>query len=145
MTYVFNPMKDFVRTASDMEKEMRCMFTDQCEETVDAFFTPAADIHETESAYRVEIDLPGMTREDIKLSLESNVLTIKGQRKSNITSGEKMYRHCERASGTFQRSFNLSRLINSNAIEAKYENGVLSLTLPKIEEAKPKDIEIKIS
>jgi len=85
-----------------------------------------------------------MKKEDVKVSVENNILTISGERKSRKTEEKDSYYRNERTFGSFVRSFTLSKVVKSDAIEAKYENGVLHLTLPKVEDVKPKAIEVKV-
>ncbi|HLX11995.1 MAG TPA: Hsp20/alpha crystallin family protein [Bacteroidota bacterium] len=105
---------------------------------------PSVDVIETENAFQMDIDLPGMKKEDVKVSVENNILTISGERKSRKTEEKDSYYRNERTFGSFVRSFTLSKVVKSDAIEAKYENGVLHLTLPKVEDVKPKAIEVKV-
>lgn len=106
---------------------------------------PPADLHETDDAYLVELDVPGMNKEDIELTTMENVLTIKGERKNEHHDEGKGYRRFERRYGGFQRSFEIPGGFNGDKVEAHYENGVLRVTLPKREEAKPKAIEVRVN
>jgi HSP20 family protein len=143
MTFVFNPVKEFMRNTTDFETEMEKFFSPNSRtETV---FAPAVEITETKDSYELEVDLPGLTKDVVKISIDKNVLTIQGERKAKTIDAKNTYHHNERAFGSFRRSFNLSRLVKSDGIQASYENGVLKLTLPKMEEAKPREIEVKIS
>jgi len=143
MTFVFNPLKEFVRGTSEFEREFDKLF--RLNGNGENLYAPAVEITESKDSYQLEIDLPGVAKEDVKISVDKNVLTIQGERKQNTVEGSDLYHHTERSFGSFRRSFNLSTLVKSDAIEARYENGVLKLTLPKIEEAKPRQIEVKIS
>ena len=105
-------------------------------------FIPRADIVEEKNNYRLDIDLPGMTKDEINISLEKDVLTISGERAvQEKPEEEKAYRN-ERKFGKFSRSFNLNKSIKSEKINASFSNGVLTLILPKQEEEKPKKITI---
>lgn len=102
------------------------------------------DISEDEKSIVIEAELPGIKKEDAKISLEDKLLTIKAERKQESETQEKRYRRTERAYGSFSRSFVLSENIDRENISASYENGVLKLTLPKIEPVKnTKDIVIQ--
>lgn len=103
---------------------------------------PAMDVSETDDAYIVEADVPGISKEDIAIEVVGNVVTIKGERKHEAGEEEKGYRRVERNYGSFERSFKVPDGFNAEAIEAKFENGVLSVTLPKREETKPRAIKI---
>ncbi len=105
-------------------------------------YSPRVDIVEEESNYRLVTDLPGMTKDDINISLEKDVLTISGERPVQEKSDkEKMYLN-ERSFGKFTRSFNLNKSIKSDKINASFDNGVLTMILPKQDEEKPKKIKI---
>lgn len=105
-------------------------------------WNPAVDIKETEDALFLMAELPGMTKDDIDLSLESNVLTISGERKFEKDVERENFHRIERVYGAFARSFTLPSNVKTDAVDASFENGVLSVRLPKIEEAKPQRIKI---
>lgn len=103
---------------------------------------PVVDIDETEDAFIVKAELPGVEKDDVSVNVDNGVLTIKGEKK--IETEDKKCHRVERAYGSFIRSFTLPQEINAEKIEAEYKNGVLNLTIPKSEEAKPKQIEVKV-
>jgi HSP20 family protein len=103
----------------------------------------ALDVSESEDAYMVKASLPGINPDDLDISIESNILTIKGEINEESESEGRRYHLRERRYGSFCRSFTLPNMVNTDAIEANYEAGVLTLSLPKVEEAKPKRIEVK--
>ena len=103
---------------------------------------PAVDVVEEKDKFTLEIDLPGLTKEDFKLTVNQGVLTISGERKSKTSEDENLYRNLERPGGTFERSFKLPENVNAEKIEASYIDGVLKLELVKKEEAKPRTIKI---
>ena len=105
---------------------------------------PAVDIVEHENEYKVSLELPGVKKEDVKITLSNDVLTVKGEKKSEKESKGKNFHRSERNYGTFQRSFVLPTLVQNDKIEAAYDSGILTITLPKMEEAKPKEIEVKV-
>src|SRR5580700_4042294 len=108
-------------------------------------WAPAVDIYETEHELVVKADLPDVDAKDLDIRVENNLLTIRGERKFVKKSNEGSYLRVERAYGSFARSFSLANTVNSEAIKADYQNGVLSLTLPKREEAKPKQIKVNVA
>jgi HSP20 family protein len=110
-----------------------------------ASWAPAVDIYETEHELVVKADLPDVKPEDLDVRVENNILTIRGERKFEKKVHEENYLRVERAYGTFSRSFSLASTVNTEAIKADYKDGVLSLTIPKREEAKPKQIKVQIS
>jgi HSP20 family protein len=105
---------------------------------------PPVNIHENENAYELELNVPGRNKEDFKLTVENGMLTVSFEKKEeNKVEGQKTLRR-EFSYQSFTRSFNLDENINADNIQAKYENGILSLTLPKKEQAKPAKKEISI-
>jgi HSP20 family protein len=104
---------------------------------------PHMDVKETDNAYVIEADLPGMTIENIDVQVESNRLFISGERKDEQSSQTGHYTHFERAYGKFQRTFTLPEAVNVDAVEAKYVNGVLTVSVPKSAEAQSKRIAIQ--
>ncbi len=103
----------------------------------------ALDVAEKGDAFIVKASLPGINPEDLNVTLEDNVLTVQGEIRENDDIEEETYHIRERRYGSFSRSLRFPVPVNANEIEAAYENGVLTLTVPKAEEVKPKRIEIK--
>jgi HSP20 family protein len=106
---------------------------------------PDVDIIEDKDNIEVQVDLPGMEKDDIKVSVEDNILTIKGERKALKEEKDKNYHQVERTYGTFTRSFSLPTTVDGSKIKANYKNGVLKIDLPKSEAVKPKEIPISVS
>jgi HSP20 family protein len=107
-------------------------------------WAPAVDIFENEHELVVKADLPDVDPKDLDIRVENNLLTIRGERKFEKKSDEGSYLRVERAYGSFARSFSLANTVNSEAIKADYQNGVLTLSIPKREEAKPKQIKVNV-
>ena len=107
-------------------------------------WAPAVDIYETEQELVVKADLPEVDPKDLDIRVENNILTIRGERKFEKKVNEDNYLRVERAYGSFSRSFSLANTVNSEAIKADYQNGVLTLMIPKREEAKPKQIKANV-
>lgn len=108
-------------------------------------WTPAFDVFEDKDKFSVKVEVPGMKREDIDISLDGNTLTVAGELKEEEEHKEaEMYR-AERMFGRFQRSITLPQPVDPNRITANYKDGVLSIVLPKTEESKRKQIEVKSS
>ena len=115
------------------------------EETVPlTTWVPACDIYETEKEIVLKAELPGLKKEDVIVSIENNVLMIKGERKFTEEVKRENFHRVERTYGEFLRSFTLPTFIDANKILAEFKDGVLMVTLPKREEAKPKQIDVKI-
>ena len=107
-------------------------------------WAPAVDIYETEQELVVKADLPEVNPQDLDIRVENNILTIRGERKFENKVNEENYLRIERSYGSFSRSFSLANSVNSDAIKADYQNGVLTLSIPKREEAKPKQIKVNV-
>lgn len=107
-------------------------------------WAPTADVEETEDGYVVTCDVPGLTAKDVNIALTDNVLAISGERKSESTEKKKGQVLAERRYGSFSRSFLLPATVDAEKIKAAYKNGVLTVSLPKRAETKPKSIEIKV-
>jgi HSP20 family protein len=107
-------------------------------------WTPACDIYETDGEIIVKAELPEIKKEDVKVTLENNVLTIHGERKLEEKTEKENYHRVERRYGEFLRSFTLPTFVDPNKINAEFKDGMLRVTLQKREEAKPKQVEIKV-
>lgn len=107
-------------------------------------WAPAVDIFETEHELVVKADLPDIKPEELDIRVENNVLTFRGERQFEKQVKENNYLRVERCYGAFSRSFSLASTVNAEAIQADYKNGVLTLSIPKREEAKPKQIKVRV-
>ena len=108
-------------------------------------WAPALDVYEDKENFVVKAELPGMKREDIDVSLHEGSLIISGERKSETRTEESQTHHTERFYGRFQRSVSLPTTIATDRVKADYKDGILTVTLPKTEEAKPKKIEVSVT
>src|SRR5437660_6495239 len=137
------------RGAASLQDQINRLFNDVFERPSDesnlTSWAPAVDIFETEHELVVKADLPDIDPKDLDIRVENNVLTIRGERKFEKKVNEENYLRVERAYGSFARSFTLANTVNSDAIKADYQNGVLTLTIPKREEAKPKQIKVNVN
>jgi HSP20 family protein len=138
------------RGLATLQEQMSRLFEDSFfgGRTVDSALTtwaPAVDIYETEHELVVKADLPDIDEKDLDVRLENNILTIRGERKLEQRVSEDNYLRIERAFGSFCRSFSLPPTVNTDAIKAEYSNGVLTVRVPKREEAKPKQIKLSVN
>ena len=106
-------------------------------------WTPALDLYQNNDNVVAVVELPGMRKEDIDVSLHDGMLTIAGERQSSSSEGENAER-TERFSGKFRRSVTLPTRVDASKVSASYKDGILTVTLPKSEEAKPKKVEVSI-
>ena len=114
----------------------------QGEEVSNRNWVPPVDIQETEEGYRLQAELPGLTKEDIDITLENNVLRLSGERKFERDVKNESFHRVERTYGTFSRAFSLPQQVNAEGVQAGFENGVLTILVPKAEQAKPRKISI---
>ncbi len=106
-------------------------------------FVPAVDIYETDNEIVLKAEIPGVSKEDIKIEVQDGVITLKGEKKVEKEVKEENYHRIERAYGSFQRSFSLPSNVDRDRIKAAYKDGVLEVVLPKKEEAKPREVKIE--
>jgi HSP20 family protein len=137
------------RGATTLQEQINRVFGDVVgrmgEESNLTPWAPAVDIYETENELVVKADLPDVNPQDLDIRVENNILTIRGERKFENKVNEENYLRVERAYGSFSRSFSLANSVKSEAIKADYQDGVLTLILPKREEAKPKQIKVNVN
>jgi HSP20 family protein len=137
---------DPARELASMEIDrLNRMFTDFFGggEQVSRAWAPTVDIYTTdENEFVIQAELPAMKREDISVTFENNVLTLRGERKFEGESNGNNYQRVERFYGTFSRSFNVPGTVDASRITASYKDGVLTVRLPQREEAKPKQITV---
>jgi HSP20 family protein len=114
----------------------------QSEEVANRNWVPPVDIQESEEGYRLHVELPGLTKDDIQITLENNVLRLTGERKFEKDVKKESYHRIERSYGTFARAFALPQQVNAEGVQAAFENGILTITVPKAEAAKPRKIAI---
>jgi len=136
------------RGATTLQEQINRAFGDMVARTAEESnltpWAPAVDIYETEHELVVKADLPDVNPQDLDIHVENNILTIRGERKFENKVNEENYLRVERSYGSFSRSFSLANSVNSEAIKADYQNGVLTLSIPKREEAKPKQIKVNV-
>ena len=136
------------RGATTLQEQFNRLFSDAFERTSEesnlTSWAPAVDIYETEHELVVKADVPDVDPKDLDIRVENNILTIRGERKFEKQVDENNYLRVERAYGSFTRSFSLANTVNAEAIKADYQNGVLTLSIPKREEAKPKQIKVNV-
>jgi len=114
------------------------------ERTGEELWAPRADVHETDKEVFVDLELPGIKKDEIKIEVKNDVLTISGERKQERKTETPEGSRIERHYGKFERSFSLPETVSVDKISAAYTNGVLTLTLPKTEKALPKEIKVEV-
>jgi len=137
------------RGLSTLQGQLNRLFNDSFrnsgEESALTTWAPAVDVFETPNELVVKADLPDVNEKDIDVRVENNLLTIRGERKFDKSVSEENYLRVERTYGAFSRSFSLPNTVNAEAIGAEYKNGVLTVTLPKREESKPRQVKVTVN
>jgi len=139
------------RNVSDLQREIDRVFgrffPSQNQENNGAssepVWAPRMDLIETNEGYRLHLDVPGITKEDLSINYQNDQLTVSGERTSPHLADNEEFVRVERSFGHFYRSFSLPQTVNPAEIEASYENGVLTISVPKTEAVKPRQIEIQ--
>jgi HSP20 family protein len=145
----FEPFRDLASLQERMNRlfseSYRSQQTGDDDWALGGTWAPAVDIYEQDNNIVLKAELPGVDPKDVDIQLENNTLTLRGERKLDKEVKKENYHRVERAYGVFTRSFTLPSGVDPNAIKAEYKDGVLRLTLPKREEAKPKQIQIAVA
>ena len=149
MTYLTTrrPMRNLFNLHNQMEKVFSDLFASHEGETDTEGTTwmPTVDISETGNGFEIRAELPGVSEKDVNVSVIDNLLTIKGEKHQEEETDGKDYHRVERRYGSFQRSFTLPRHIETDAIKAEFKDGVLTLSIPKAEAAKPTEVPITVN
>jgi HSP20 family protein len=138
----WEPFRDLAR----LQDEVSRLFDDRVYRTSESIgWTPSCDIYEDEEAVTLRFELAGVDPKDVEVRFENGVLTVKGERKLEKEEQRENYHRVERSYGTFTRSFSLPGSLDAERIKAETQHGVLSVTLPKKPEAKPRAIQVKVT
>ncbi len=127
------------------DTDLLAPFQDDGEGLTRSTWYPAVDIAEEDDAFIVTAELPGLKKKDIHVSYQDGMLTLEGERKRESKIKEENYHRVERSYGKFSRNFQLPSGVQADKIDAKFSDGILTITVPKAEEAKPKEIEVKVA
>lgn len=137
------------RGISSLQEQFNRLFENRfstgTEEQTLTAWAPAVDVYETENELVIKADLPQVSEKELDVRVENNMLTIRGERKFEQKVKEENYLRMERAYGSFSRSFSLPNTVNTEAVQAEYKEGVLTVTLPKRAESKPKQVKINVT
>lgn len=143
---------DPFRELANLQERMNRLFSDwrirptwESEEIGQGSWIPPVDIYETADAVVLKAELPGISKDDINVEVKDNTLTLRGEKKFEKEVKEENYYRVERSYGTFQRSFSLPSTVQQDKVKAKFKDGILEITLPKAEEAKPKQIKVDVA
>ncbi|MBF0400450.1 MAG: Hsp20/alpha crystallin family protein [Magnetococcales bacterium] len=138
---------DPFRSFRSLQGEINRLFDRNLDESTGqmAQWPMRVDIHEEKDQIIIKADVPGMEQKDIQVNIENGLLTISGERKFEDESRRGNYLRVERVYGRFSRSFQLSNVADAKKISASYKNGVLEVSIPKLEEAKPRSIQVTVN
>jgi len=142
----WKPFRELERMRREMDRLWDSFFEGRPSRKVEEVeeWSPTLDVSETKNDLVVKAEIPGIDPKDIDISLANEMLTIKGEKKQEKEEKEENYHLIERSYGSFARTIRLPREVQSDKISASYKNGILKVTLPKSEEAKKKEIKIKV-
>jgi HSP20 family protein len=140
----WDPFQDLQSFRDEMNRTMsRWLGREEGDEPAPRRWMPALDVTETKDAYNIDVEVPGLKPEDINVTVDQGMLTIQGERRSEEEKGDRSYHRIERRYGSFRRSITLPRDVDASRVQAKYDNGVLHLEVPKSESSQSKRIEVK--
>jgi HSP20 family protein len=120
-------------------------FQNQESGTLTSSWLPACDVFEDKDAVKIVAEVPGVRPEDVKISLENNLLSIRGEKKQQAEEKNERVHRYERSYGTFERTFSLPSTVDPDRIAANYEHGILTVSIPKAEQARPREIPVKVA
>lgn len=140
----FSPGRDVSSVQDEMERMFRAAFGDRTAATAGAF-TPILDVEEDDDTFILYIELPGVNANEVEVSLEENVLTIAGERRFYDEKDADGFRRIERHFGRFHRAVRLPDRVDPDKVDASFRDGMLTITVPKAEEAKPRRIQVQAS
>jgi HSP20 family protein len=120
-------------------------FQNQESGTLTSSWLPACDVFEDKDAVKIVAEVPGVRPEDVKISLENNLLSIRGEKKQQAEEKNERVHRYERSYGTFERTFSLPSTVDPDRIAANYEHGILTVSIPKAERARPREIPVKVA
>jgi HSP20 family protein len=145
----WEPFRDLVTIQDRMNRVFEDAFRSPVrtgeEDWLGGSWAPAVDIYEHDGNLVLKAELPGIDPKDVDVRVENNVLTLRGERQFDQEVKRESCHRVERAYGTFSRSFTLPNVVDTGSIKAEYKDGVLRVTMPKREEAKPKQIQVQIT
>lgn len=141
----WSPFRDLINMQREVGRVFDNLFSDNEGSLVVSEWSPRVDITEHADSYVIKAEMPGVNKNDVKITLHENVLSIRGEKKQEKEEKDANYHRVERSYGTFERQFALPTGVKSDKIDASYKDGILTIMLPKVEEAQPKEIEVKLS
>lgn len=141
---LLNMEREFNKLFDSFGKRFGTRESDSPDEYENAVWMPLTDIKEDKDNYYLMLDLPGISKGDVKVGYNNGQLSVSGERKQEKESKDSRFHRVERVFGRYYRTFTLPQKVKEDKIEAEFKDGQLAITVPKVEEAKPKELEIKI-
>ena len=143
MLVKLNPARSLFDMNSEIDRFFNS-FSNSVSNKVEKSINPNMEIEETDNSFNLFFEIPGVDKKDIKIELKENFLTVSGEKKDEKVVNDENYHYTERRFGKFSRSLEINSPVVEDKISAEFKDGVLTVTLPKAEEAKPKQIEVKV-
>ncbi len=144
MLVKWNPARNLFAMNKDFDQFFDEFFSGNFPEVRDMEMSPRINLEENDNEWILSAELPGVKKDDVKVNFQDNILTISGEKKFDKEDKKKNFHRIERSYGRFSRSIQIPSSIVLDKIDAKYEDGILNITLPKAEDAKPKQIAVKV-
>src|SRR5579863_10037743 len=141
----WDPFRNISTLQDQVNRLFESSFQGKADNSELTVWAPAVDIYETENELVLKADLPDVSEKDLDIRIESNILTIKGERKFEEKVKEDNYLRVERTYGSFSRSFSVPSTVDNGLVKAEYKNGVLAVELPKRAESKPRQVKINVN
>jgi HSP20 family protein len=147
MTYItrFEPFREFTTLQNQLNRVFQDFGRGNDELLTSGTFVPAVDIYEDQHSLNLKLEVPGIEQKDLDIQLENNTLTVRGERRFEEEEKEENFHRIERRYGSFARSFTLPNTVETDNVQATYENGILKIKLAKRAEAKPKQIKVTVA
>jgi HSP20 family protein len=140
---LWEPFRELVTMRDDMDRLFEIFFGRQ-PQAMDELWRPSIDIEENNGNLMVRAEIPGMSKDEIKVSVKEDLLKISGERKQENETKDKTFHRIERSYGKFERFIRLPSEVDADKVKASYKDGVLNVTLPKPESMKPKQVDVEI-
>jgi HSP20 family protein len=144
MLVKYNPSRNLLGLNREVDRFFNSFLTKADHAEVENIVSPSMEVEETDNHFNISFELPGVEKDDLKIEMKEDVLTVSGEKKSQNVVNEKNYHYSERSFGKFKRAIEINSSVVNDKINAEFKNGVLFISLPKAEEAKPKQIEVKV-
>jgi HSP20 family protein len=144
----WTPSRDLVRLQEEMDHLFESLWQGRTPAPGDgpgSAWAPAADIRETGDEFYVRLDLPGVDKKDVKVSIVGDTLVVRGERREQVEQEDVNWHRVERFHGQFERSFSLGTAVQSDKVNATYKDGVLEIRVPKAESVKPREIPVEVT